>query len=186
MKAFNCKLRLLFLLTIIWCFLLSWCWNNKNSSSQTTINTAWYYLTYNWNVKLEWLQIKQDDSEDMLAIYQEAWSNPSYRDSLLIAERYSQWLWINSFAQNNLDALIDNWLTLSDVKKTQISIKRNGKKENGVLIEYKITKWLVTNIPTLYASQLFIQNENSVILMSYISDEASASKSASDMFKNIK
>ena len=187
MKRFMSNLKPPFLLCLLACFLLIWCWNNNSSyDKQSSINVAWYFLSYNWNVNLESLSIKKDDPEDILAIYQEVWDNLTYRDSLLIAEAYSQWIWINAFAQSNLDTLINNWLTITDIKKTQIWIKKNWKKENAVLLEYKITDWLISSIPVLYVNQLFIPDTNSVILMSYISDEAWASKSASEMFKNIK
>lgn len=186
MKRFDRNLKLLSILSILTCFLLTWCWNNSLYNNESSINVAWYYLSYNWNINLESLPVKKDDSEDILAIYQEVWNNLTYRDSLLVAETYSQWLWINAFAQNNLDTLINNWLTITDVKKTQIWIKKDWKKENAVLLEYKITEWFISSIPTLYVSQLFVPNTNSVILMSFMSDSAWASKSATDMFKSIK
>ena len=123
--------------------------------------------------------------DEIIDLYQEVW-NDWYRDSLLIAEKYSYWLWANAFSQDNIDTLKNQWLTLSDIKKTQIWLEKDWKKINAVLVEYKITSWLVEDIPLLYVSQLFIPNNKNMLLMSFITENKSSRSSISDMFKNIK
>ena len=167
-------------------FLLSWCWNSWSKTVGFSENIYWYDLDYNWNIQLERVGLKTDDLEEIVDLFQEVWDDVWYRDSLLIAERYAQWLWVNAFAQDNLDTLQSQWLTLSNIQKTQIWLEKNWKNNNGVLIEYEITNWLIENIPVLYVSQLFVPKGDDIILMSYITEDKSSSLSASQMFKNIK
>lgn len=159
----------------------TWTWSEKFS-----VNLYWFDLEYNGNVNLERVQLKADDLNEIVDLYQEVWDDSEYKDSLLVAEKYAQWLWPNAFAQDNLDTLKNQWLTLSNVQKTQIWLERYGEKINAVLVEYEITKWLINEIPLLYISQLFIPDENSMILMSFITENQSSHLSASSMFKNIK
>ena len=150
------------------------------------MNIYWFSLEYNKNIDLEKVPLRTSDLDEIIDLYQEVWDSSEYRDSLLIAEKYAQWLWANAFAQDNLDMLEEQWLTLSDIKKTQIALNKYGEKINVVLVEYTITEWLINDLPLLYISQLFIPKDNDMILMSYITENKSSHVSALDMFKKIK
>lgn len=165
-------------------FLLIWCWSSSTNSF--SVNEYWFDLSYNWDVNLERVQLKTDDMEEVVDLFQEVWDNPEYRDSLLIAEKHAQWLWPNAFMQDNLDTLKDQWLTLSNIEKTQIWLERYGEEFNAVLVEYEITEWLINDIPLLYVSQLFVPNGEDMVLMSFITEDKSSRLNASKMFKNIK
>lgn len=168
------------------CFVLVWCGSDWEGESKYITNVAWYSLMYNWNVNLWKVALKTDDLNEIIDLYQEAWDEVWYRDSLLIAEKYAQWLWANAFAQDNLEILTDKWLILSDIQRTQVRLKKYWEDINAVLVEYKITGWLVNDIPLLYVSQLFIPKDYNMLLMSFITENKSSYLSASDMFKNIK
>ena len=84
------------------------------------MNMYWFDLNYDGKVKLERVLLKTDDPDEIVDLFQEVWNNSNYKDSLLIAEKYDQWLWANAFAQDNLDVLSDQWLTLSDLKENGV------------------------------------------------------------------
>jgi len=181
----NSSLKLwLLLLSVFTCFLV-WCGSNS-WKYQSIVNVYDYQLTYNGNIELEDVPVKTDDLEEIIKLYQEVWDNVEYRDSLLVAEKYNKWMWINAFVQDNIDILYTQWLTLSDIKKTQIWFNKNWENRNAVLVEYKITEWFIEEIPILYISQLFIPDANNVILLSFITESSSSATAASNMFKNIK
>lgn len=173
------------LFSILACFLLVWCGNGWNNKSELTINVSGFELNYAWNVKLSKVPLKTDDLEEIIDLYQEAWDDVWYRDSLLIAQKYSQWLWVNAFAQDNLDILEEHELALSNVDKEQIFIEKDWKEINAVLVNYQITEWFISEIPTLYVSQLFVPNWNTVLLMSFITENSSSRNSMSNTFKQI-
>ena len=157
-------------------------WNNSFS-----IDIYWFQLKYNGSTKLEWVPLKTDDLDEIIGLYQEVWDNLKFKDSLLIAERYAQWLWANAFAQGNLDTLKEQGLVISNIKKTQIWIEKDWEKVNAVLIEYEITEWLINDIPLLYVCQLFLPKDNNdMILISFITENKSSHLNAVNMFKNIK
>ena len=106
----NIKLSVIVFGTFI-CFILSWCWKNWSSKNQTTIDMLWYSLAYDGN-QLEKVNINNDDPEEILELYQEVWEDSEFRDSLLIAEKYSRWMWVFAFAQDNLQALKDQELKI--------------------------------------------------------------------------
>lgn len=165
--------------------LLTWCWDDWAWNS-LSLNVYWFELEYNGKVKLERVALKKDDMDEIVDLYQEVWNDSEYKDSLLVAEKYAQWLWANAFAQDNLDTLRNQWLTLADIKKTQIWMKVYGEKTNGVLVEYEITEWFIEDVPLLYISQLFVPDEENMILMSFITEDKASHLSASNMFKSIK
>lgn len=171
---------------IMACSLLVWCWDSWTWSESFSVNLYWYDLEYNGKINLERVALKNDDLDEIVDLYQEIWDNSEYKDSLLVAEKYAQWLWANAFAQDNLDTLENQWLTISNVKKTQIWLERYGEIINAVLVEYEITEWLINEIPPLYVSQIFIPDENNMVLMSFITEDQSSHLNASTMFKNIK
>lgn len=179
------KRNQIYILIIGLCWvLLTWCggtWNND-----WTISSSRFSVEYNPKLKLEKIELNDEDLWEISALYQEAWNGNDYKDSLLIAEKYSQWLGINTFAQENLDSLEQQWLSLDNIKKTQIWIKNKEWKINWVLVEYEITKWLISELPKLYVSQLFIPNDENVILFSFITEKSSSRSLASDMFKKVK
>jgi len=105
---------------------------------------------------------------------------------LLVAQRYSQWLGINAFVQENLDVLENYNLSLWNLAKKQILLERDWKTINAVLVDYDITEWFVPEIPALYISQLFIPDWNMVSLVSFITENSSVRKSMSNAFKEIK
>ena len=113
------------------------------------------------------------------------WDNVWYRDSLLVAGKYAQWLWVNAFAQDNLDTLESQWLTISDIKKTQIKLERKTNNVDAVLVDYKISEWLIDTIPLLYVSQLFIQDGSNIKLVSFVTEDSSSHTSAVKMLKSI-
>ena len=76
-----------------------------------------------------------DDLDEIIDLYQEVWDNVWYRDSLLVAGKYAQWLWVNAFAQSNLNTLYDYDLTIENIQKTQINIKDKNQNTNAVLLE---------------------------------------------------
>lgn len=165
--------------------MLVWCWNTLNKN-QTEINVWDFSLTYNGNINLEKINVKDDDLSEIVWLYEEAWDNLDYKDSLLVAEKYSQWFGVVAFVQNNLDTLEEQWLTLKNVKKTKVSLDSLWKNEGAILLEYEITEWFIPEIPLLYLSQLFIPVDNNIIFMSFMSENINARNSASNMFKNIK
>ena len=164
--------------------ILSWCWSSLDSE-WLAIDISGFNLQYNWSVKLKKVYLKNDDLDEITDLYEEVWDNLEYRDSLLVAERYWQWLWINGFAQDNLDTLEDHWLVLWEIKKTQIKIKKDNKKFDSVLVDYKISEWLIEDIPVIYVSQLFVPQWTTVLLISYISEDMSARDNMSKAFKNL-
>jgi len=165
--------------------LLVWCggWSNKN---ELAFNVWDFELEYAWTAKLSKVALKTDDLGEIVDLYQEEWDDISYRDSLLIAQKYSQWLWINTFAQENLDVLEDQWLVLSNINKKQIITEREGEKINVVLVEYEIVEWLIPEIPRLYLSQLFIPDWSNVWLVSFITENLSSRNNVSRLFQRIK
>lgn len=182
-KIWNKKI-LCVMITSLSCFLLFWCW--KSNTNNISINEWWIELQYRWNIQLEKINLNDDDLDEIIWLYQETGDSKWYIDSLLIAEKYAKWVWINTFAQENLDTLTNQWLTLSSIKKSQIWIKMNDWKVNSVLVEYEITSGFVENIPLIYLSQLFVPKWENVLLYSYITEDKSARDKASSMFKNIK
>lgn len=171
---------------LVCCFSLTWCWDSWNWNGSLSVNVHGFELKYSGKVNLEKIQLKTDDLGEIIDLYQEVWDNSEYKDSLLIAEKYAQWLWANAFAQDNLDTLENHWLELSNLKKDQIWLKKDGKEINAVLIEYEITEWLINEIPLLYFSQLFVPNDETMILMSFITEDKSSRSNVSNMFRNIK
>jgi len=166
--------------------LLAGCWDSLTWGHSFSSNIYWFDLEYNGNIELERVKLKADDLNEIIDLYQEIWENIDYRDSLLVAEKYAQWLWPNAFAQDNIDTLKDQWLTISNEKKTQIKLAKDKNKINLVLVEYEITKWLIDGIPLLYVSQLFVPSGENIVLMSFITEDKSSHLSASNMFKNIR
>jgi hypothetical protein len=182
-QTFSWNLWLILLGTFT-CFLV-WCESN-NRKYQSMIDLPGFELTYNWNVKLESIPLKSDDKDEIIWLYQEVWDEIGYRDSLLIAKKYSRWMWINAFVQDNLDVLNTQWLTLSNLSKTQIRIEKYGEKINAVLVEYEVTEWFIEEVPILHFVQLFIPDWENIILLSFITENESSANSASNMFTNIK
>lgn len=184
--VWNLKLRILWILFVFSpCFFIAWCGGNEDSSDSSIIYIPWYQVTYDWNITFQKLPLKADDSNDIISIYQEKGENLAFRDSLLVAEKYSNWLWVNAFVQNNLDVFEVQWLTISNINKKQIWFKKNWENIYAVLVEYEITEWLISELPLLYVSQLFVPNDDSIIMMSYITESSSSRSYASDMFKTI-
>ena len=167
-------------------FLLVWCWDSWSGSDGFSLNIYWFELNYYGNVKLEKVWLKTDDLDEITDLYQEVWNSSEYKDSLLIAKKYSQWLWANAFLQDNLDTLEDQWISLSNVKKTQIWLDNSWESINAVLVEYEIIWWLISEIPLLYVDQLFIPKDNEMVLVSYITENKSSHLNALNMLKNIK
>ncbi len=158
----------------------------KEVVDTNNIIEAGEYLLEYWNkIKLEKISLWTDDMEEITQLYQEVWETSKYKDSLLIAEKYAKWLWMNAFAQENLDTLEIQWLKLDNIKKTQITLIKNRKKLNAVLVEYKIVEWLIPEVPNLYVSELFAPSDSNVILFSFITENQSVHKAAGNMFKNI-
>ena len=181
----NLKLLWVMFVVFVW-FSLTWCKDSWIWGDDFTLSIYWFDLEYNGNIRLEKVQLKTDDLDEIVDLYQEIWDSVEYRDSLLIAKKYAQWLWANAFVHDNLDILEEKWLVISDIRKTQVRLKKYWENVNAVLVEYKITEWLIDNIPQLYVSQLFIPKDYDMILMSFITENKSSYLSASNMFKNIK
>lgn len=177
-----------FIVCLLFWVMLTWCGNSWNIDSNWgfSIKNSWFSLEYNWNVELEWVLLNDEDLNEILALYQETWTNIDYKDSLLIAEKYSWWRGVNTFVQENLDMLEEQWLELDNIKKSQIPIVKNGEKINWVLVEYEIVEWFINKIPKLYISQLFVIQKENIILFSYITENRKACNYATEMFKNIK
>ena len=171
---------------VLCCFLLVWCGNSWSGKNTLYIDAWGVALDYAWNVKLSKVNLKTDDLDEIIDLYQEVWDDVWYRDSLLIAKKYYQWLWINAYVQENLDVLEDHELVLSNINKKQIALQINWKETNAVLVEYEIVEWFVEEIPRLYISQLFIPDWNMVLLMSFITENSSSRNNMSKAFKQVK
>lgn len=173
---------------ILWltCFIITWCKHSTITKYQTEIITSDLSLTYNWEIQLSKIIISNNDLEEITDVYEEVWNNTTFKDSLIIAEKSTQY-GINTFVQDNLDFLEIQWLEIKDTSKIQIWLKRDGKIENTVLVEYSIQWWFTSETPVLYVSQFFIPyGDKNVKLFSFISESKSARDSASKMFKQIK
>ena len=168
------------------CLFLYWCWDSWAWNGNISLDIYWFNFEYAGSVDLEKVPLKTDDLDEIIDLYQEVWNNSEYKDSLLIAEKFAQWLWVNTFAQENLDTLEEQWLTIDDVQKTQILLNKYWEKINTVLVEYKISGWLISDLPLLYVSQLFVPKNKDMIVMSFITEKKSSHTNASNMFKNIK
>ena len=184
-KIWELKLKILWLsLGFLICFSLIGCGKVDTTKEPIILNVSGFKLSYNWNISFQNLPIKNDDYEWTIALYQEKWNDTKFRDSLLIAEKYSR-LGANAFAQENIDVLEDWWIKLSNLKKSQIRFNKKWEDINAVLVEYEITEWFIPEIPILYLSQLFVPNNNTMILMSFITEDFSSRDNVSKMFKNI-
>ena len=181
-----CTNRLCLLFSILACFLLVWCGGSSNNKNELVVNVWGYTLEYVWNVELSQVALKKDDLSEIVDLYQEVWDDIEYRDSLLIAQRYSQWFWINAFVESNLDTLEDHELALSNIKKKQIFLEKEWKEINAVLVEYDITEWFIEEIPTLYFSQLFIPEWTNIWLISFITESSSSRNNMSKSFRQMK
>ena len=181
----NLKIWFLHLLWLTILLLITWCGGGGNKHN-LNIEVEGFVIEYNWKVWFEQVSLLKDDNDDIISLYQEIWDWSSYKDSLLVAKKYSLWLWVNAFAQSNMDTLQDNWLTLSNIKKTQLWLLKDGQKINAVLVEYEISEWLIHEIPLLYNSQLFVELDNDIILFSFVTEDQSLQHSISNAFKNIK
>ena len=169
------------------CLLSMWCGNkSSNVNNEIELFVSGFSVKYDGNVKLEKVYLNDSDLSEIIELYQETWSKIDYKDSLLVAEKYDQWLWVNAFVQQNLDSLEVQGLSLDNIKKTQIWINKKWNKIGGVLVEYEITKWFISSVPLLYMSQLFIPGNDSIILFSYMTESSSAHSYASNMLKNVK
>ena len=166
--------------------LIFWCGSKSNNQNTLYMSKNWINLEYNSRLPLENVELNKDDLPEIIWLYQETWENIWYKDSLLIAEKYALWMWVNAFAQKNLDWLEHQWLSLSDINKNQIWIRSNSWDINGVLIEYNIISWFNEVVPILYLSQLFIPYWENVILYSYVTEDKNSRANASNMFKSIK
>lgn len=173
--------RVCCLLLILPCFLLFGCWSSWSEWGLSNINVAGYSLSLDNSLRLERLQLNEEDSYEIVGLYQEI-GNSDYKDSLLVAEKYSQWYWVNAFAQDNLDVLEAQWLTLSNINRIQLS---KGEIKNWVIVEYEIIEWFIREVPILYVSQLFVPNWDNIVMFSFITEERSKRTSATKMFKNI-
>ena len=184
-KICNLCKKFVLLFCLVVSFLLVWCHKTGGSWDETVIYVKWYEFEYKWNIKFQSVPLKIDDSDDIIALYQEEWEDLVYRDSLLVAEKYANWVWANVFIKDNLEILEKQWLNLSNISKKQIWLNKKWENINAVLLEYEITEWLISEIPLLYVSHLFIPDENSMVMLSYITESMSSRSSASNMFKNI-
>lgn len=177
---------LLIVLGFITYISLAWCWNSGNWNSSFSTSIYWFDLNYNWKTKFERVALKNDDIDNIIDLFQEIWNWAEFKDSLLIAEKFSQWLWVNAFLEENLDTLRNQWLIPENVKKTQITLNKYWENLNAVLVEYEINEWFIEEIPKLYFSQFFMPNDNNIVMMSFITENESSHSNASNMFKNIK
>ena len=176
-------------LVVLWilsCFFLVWCGNKWINKSGLTIDAWWFTLEYLWNIELSKVALKTDDSDEIIDLYQEVWDDVWYKDSLLIAQRYSQWLWIGAFVEENLDVLESHELALSNINKKWVTIEKDWNEINAILLEYEIIEWFIEEIPVLYLSQLFIPDWNTVLLISFMTENSSVRNSVSNAFKKIK
>ncbi len=182
--------RYLYLLTIVFgsiiYFSLAWCWNSENWNGSFSTSIYWFDLNYNWKTKFERVALKNDDINSIIDLFQEVWDWTEFKDSLLIAEKYSQWLWVNAFLEENLDTLRSQWLIPENIQKKQITLNKYWENLNAVLVEYDIDEWFIEEIPKLYFSQFFMPNDNNIVMMSFITENENSRLSASNMFKNIK
>ncbi len=167
------------------CFSLLWCGKSIGGSDEIELSVSDFSIVYDGKVNLEKMYLNDSDSEEILELYQETWSSIDYKDSLLIAEKYDLWLWVNTFVQQNLDTLEIQWLTLDNINKKQLIINKKWNDINCVLVEYEITEWFVSSVPILYMSQLFIPRKDSIILFSYMTESSSARWYASNVFINV-
>ena len=188
LKLFWSKLKTTYYILFIvsWLtVLLAWCgwsWSSKN----LTIEVSDFTIEYDWNIELKKVYLNNDDLDEIIDLYEEVWENLKYKDSLLIAEKYSHWLWINAFIQQNLDVLEDYDLTINNLRKTQIQFKNDNKKYSSVLVEYEISEWFIPEVPLLYISQLFIAKWDNILLVSFTTEDSSSRNNMSNSLKKIK
>lgn len=167
-------------------FLLAWCGKSIGGSGEIALSVSDFSIEYDSKIKLEKVYLNESDTVEVSELYQETWSNVWYKDSLLIAEKYDLWLWVNTFVQQNLDTLEAQWLTLENINKKQLLVNKKWNDIICVLVEYEITKWFISDVPVLYMSQLFVPWNDSIIMFSYMTESSSARWYASSMFKNVK
>ena len=173
-----------FFLSLVPYFFLFWCWDSI-WSGDFSLNIYDFQLKWDVKSELQRVRLNSDDLYEIIDLFQENWDNTKYKDSLLVAEKFSQWLWVNAFAQDNLDNLINQWLWISNIEKTQLLLKKNQKNVNIVLVEYDIVSWLISELPVLYVSQLFMPVDDNIVLLSFITEDKSSRLAMSKVFKNV-
>ena len=110
-----------FLVCLCACIITAWCENSINSNS-LSISVSDYIFEYNGNTKLEQISLKSDEDKEIIALYQEAWENVWYRDSLLIAEKYAQ------IMVEEMDKIRDNPAFQEEKKSSSGSSGSSGSK----------------------------------------------------------
>ncbi len=163
--------------------------------ASTTLLLAWCWKTYKLDIEsweITWspmlrseMQVTDFDEDNWDLMFQEiSKDDNAILDTLIIAYDYEnlrgQKIWLSSYVQSSINQLKDLWdFTLSNEK----SEKRTVWEYQAILKTYKIKD----SSKELYAAQEFIElKNNTVVMLSYTSDESSHTKTFVKELQNLK
>lgn len=105
-------------------------------------------------------------------VYQEVWENAPGLDTLVFASEINQESNLASYVQNAVNQLKMDGYNLSREKTKKTEIKGKSASHPAILKTYRIGY----EDSALEVAQLFVQQWNTVLMLSYASDEADHTK----------
>ena len=162
---------------------LAWCGNEQ---ATTPITVDEYQINYQGKIALQEQALTSENDFETRAIYVESGENISFRDSLIIEERYNQWKKVVVFSQEAIATLEDQGLIIEDKKEETIIINCKGKQNSSRIVSYTISSGFIAEVPKLYTVALFTEkNTNTIIIRSYITEQAEEQKQFLNALKSI-
>lgn len=168
------------LLVLFCCSMLAGCWNS--STTTTTLEIDSYLLKYQGETSLK--EQRWYINTEALAVYEEE-DQGGYKDSLIVVKKFDQGKGVASFSKEAIDTLTVQGLEVEDVSQEIFRLPKQEKERFACIYSYKISSGFIPEVPQLYMTQLFVEEENSIVIFSHSTDTSSEQDSIIQSFKTI-
>jgi len=142
---------------------------------------------YQGDIQLQESSFSAPDVEDIIAIYEESWDTTTYKDSLIVTEKYNQGKGVIVFSKEAIDTLETQGLTLEDKKDERFVITCKGAKKSVSLKSYCVSAGFVSKVPRMYMTQMFVEDgDHTLKIFSHSTESKDEQKRVFQAFKTLK
>ena len=156
------------------------------SSTTSVLSLGGYSFQYPGSVQLQESSFSAQDVEDVIAIYEESWDTTTYKDSLIVTEKYNQGKGVIVFSKEAIDTLEVQGLTLEDKREERFVMNCKGEQKSVSLISYCISAGFVSQVPRLYMTQMFVESwEHTLVIFSHSTESKTEQQQIRQTFKTL-